>query len=228
MAGQYVLGKISEARERMALDRIAKEKLVQLTSLSILVANRWFSLRRRFEQNQTDCTFTVLALLPTVTDNILEALPVEQLTHELQQKRAEKLARSGREPPSSDIGSSGPSSVTDGGDSGSLSSFQSSSYVHASQLAESGTSESSQLQRTKQQLWAELKLSCMPLVMTFVTQPALTNVSSNNTLFNIAVHSISSHAPHAYPTKPPRPSQLYILCASNWLSRLITSIESDR
>jgi peroxin-3 len=26
LAGQYVLGKISEARERMSLDRIAKEK----------------------------------------------------------------------------------------------------------------------------------------------------------------------------------------------------------
>ena len=28
LAGQYVLSKISEARERMSIDRIAKEKLV--------------------------------------------------------------------------------------------------------------------------------------------------------------------------------------------------------
>lgn len=123
--------------------------------------NKLYSLRRRFEQNQTDCTFTVLALLPTVTENVLEALPVEQLTHELQQKRAEKLARSGRETSSSDFGSSGPSSVTDGGDGASLSSFQSSSYVHASQMADSGSGDKSKPRRTKQELWAELKISCM-------------------------------------------------------------------
>jgi peroxin-3 len=51
------------------------------------------SLRRRFEQNQTDCTYTVLALLPTAAEDILEALPVEELTKELQKKRAERLAR---------------------------------------------------------------------------------------------------------------------------------------
>jgi peroxin-3 len=32
-------------------------------------------------------------LLPTATENILEALPVEELTQELQKKRAERLAR---------------------------------------------------------------------------------------------------------------------------------------
>jgi peroxin-3 len=115
------------------------------------------SLRRRFEQNQTDCTFTVLALLPNVTENILEALRVEQLTNELQQKKAERLARSAGEGPSSEL-SSGPSSVRDGGDTASLSSFQSSSYIHASQLAEpdSGVARP---RKSKAQLWNEIKIS---------------------------------------------------------------------
>ena len=117
------------------------------------------SLKRRFEQNQTDCTFTVLALLPTVTENVLEALPVEQLTHELQRKKAEKLARSGTTV--SDIGSSEPSSTTDGVDVASLSSLQSSGFVHTSQMAEARSGEGPELRRTKQQLWAEIKIKCM-------------------------------------------------------------------
>lgn len=43
------------------------------------------SLRRRFVQNQEDCTFTLLALLPTLSAEILTELDVERLTHELQQ-----------------------------------------------------------------------------------------------------------------------------------------------
>ncbi|RFU77656.1 peroxin-3 family [Trichoderma arundinaceum] len=65
---QYVMSKINDARERMSSDRIAKE-----------------NLRRRFEQNQEDCTFTVLALLPTATGNVITALNTEQITYEIQQ-----------------------------------------------------------------------------------------------------------------------------------------------
>ncbi|KAL7937683.1 peroxin-3 protein [Trichoderma chlorosporum] len=65
---QYVLSKINDARERMSSDRIAKE-----------------NLRRRFEQNQEDCTFTVLALLPTATGNVITALNTERITYEIQQ-----------------------------------------------------------------------------------------------------------------------------------------------
>ncbi|KAB5570586.1 Peroxin-3 family protein [Coniochaeta sp. 2T2.1] len=68
---QYVLAKISDARERMSSDRIAKE-----------------NLRRRFEQNQEDCTFTVLALLPTATTNILEAMNTEKITYDIQQLKS--------------------------------------------------------------------------------------------------------------------------------------------
>ena len=109
------------------------------------------SLRRRFEQNQTDCTFTVLALLPTVTENILEALPVEQLTHELQQKKAERLARVAGEGVASEL-SSGPPSIRDG-DTASLSSLQSSSFIQL------GDDASSRPRRSKAQLWNEIKIA---------------------------------------------------------------------
>lgn len=113
------------------------------------------SLRRRFEQNQADCTFTVLALLPTATENIIEALPVEDLTKELQKKRAERLARlSGSEALGSEPSSTAPS-VTDE-DGRSLSSFQADSYIHASQVA----TENQSPVRSKTELWNEVKISC--------------------------------------------------------------------
>ncbi|KAI9776225.1 MAG: peroxin, partial [Candelina submexicana] len=129
VATQYVYSKITEARERMSDDRISRE-----------------NLRRRFEQNQEDCTFTVLALLPTATENILEALSVESITQELQHKRAERLGRSSvaLEGPHSELSSGTPSVADDDGKS--LGSFRSESYVHASQTADSqvGSSEGQQ------------------------------------------------------------------------------------
>jgi peroxin-3 len=89
---QYVVAKINDARERMSSDRIAKE-----------------NLRRRFEQNQEDCTFTVLALLPTATTNILEAMNTEKITYDIQQMKGSiattKSVKS--------IGSTSPPSTTD-------------------------------------------------------------------------------------------------------------------
>ena len=120
------------------------------------------SLRRRFQQNQEDCTITVLELLPTVAENILDALPAEKIAEEIQQK---KVQRSGKGAGTSDAGpsnlSSGtPSTVDEDGKS--LSSFQSESYVHASQVggSSSGTGEAKTL-KNKAQLWDKLKISCM-------------------------------------------------------------------
>lgn len=116
------------------------------------------SLRRRFEQNQTDCTYTVLALLPTAAEDILETLPVEGLTKELQKKRAERLARlNAGEAVSSEMSSVTPSVAED--DRRSLSSE---GFVHASQLGESAVEgeEQPRPKRNKTQLWNEVKISC--------------------------------------------------------------------
>ncbi|KAF3482390.1 uncharacterized protein GIQ15_05149 [Arthroderma uncinatum] len=143
LAGQYVLGKISDARERMSSERVARE-----------------NLRRRFEQNQTDCTFTVLALLPTATENILAALPVEELTNELQQKRAERLAKqlSAGEVAGSEISSEPPSAIDDDGRS--LSSLRSHGYVHTSQMGDSAAGDAPR-KKSRTQLWNELKVNSL-------------------------------------------------------------------
>ncbi|KAF3049395.1 peroxin [Didymella keratinophila] len=164
LAGQYALGKFSEARQRMSEERIAKE-----------------NLRRRFEQNQEDCTFTVLAILPTATEKILDAIPVEQVLEELQRQKAERLARSVGP---SEIASSAPPSVVDTTEDGTRSSVQDlESYVHASQVAlEEGSTVSGETstdaageketvkasKKSKAQLWNEMKISSITRAFTLL------------------------------------------------------------
>ncbi|KAH8600805.1 peroxin 3 [Bisporella sp. PMI_857] len=164
IATKYVLGKISDARQRMSSDRIARE-----------------NLRRRFEQNQEDCTFTVLALLPTATDNILAELQTERITFELQQQKAAKLARNGEAHPS-ELGSS-PPSVTDD-DGRSMASLQSESGIHASQIsvpppsvvgngAQDGGQQAQNGKKSKLQLWNDLKISAITRAFTLIYTLAL-------------------------------------------------------
>ncbi|CAK1366505.1 hypothetical protein CB0940_09124 [Cercospora beticola] len=154
LAGQYVLSKITEARQRMTEERVAKE-----------------NLRRRFEQNQEDCTYTVLALLPTLRDDIVNALPVEEITEQLQQERRERLQRLGASDAASSDFPSAPSSAVDD-DGKSLASLQSSSYVHASQIANSSTLEvpggSNRPKRSKGQLWQDMKIQSITRALTLL------------------------------------------------------------
>ncbi|KAK0928386.1 peroxin [Friedmanniomyces endolithicus] len=147
LAGQYVVAKIQEARQSSNEDRIAKE-----------------NLRRRFEQNQEDCTYTVLALLPTIRDEVIAALPVEQITEQLQQERQERLKRIGAsEAASTDFPSVPPSVADDDGKS-----LSSSSYVHASQMAGSSLGEASRPRRSKAQLWQDMKINAITRALTLV------------------------------------------------------------
>ncbi|OAL51454.1 Peroxin-3 [Pyrenochaeta sp. DS3sAY3a] len=162
LAGQYVLGKLGEARQRMSEERIAKE-----------------NLRRRFEQNQEDCTFTVLAILPTATENILDAIPVEQVLEELQRQKAERLARSVGP---SEIASSAPPSVADTTEDDARSSNlqTESSFIHASQVVTEGdkgagtvaatpdASEDKKSNKTKAQLWKEMKIGSITRAFTLL------------------------------------------------------------
>ncbi len=130
-----------------------------------------YSLRRRFEQNQEDCTFTVLALLPTATTKILEEMNTEKITYEIQQMKS--TTRSVKS-----VGSMSPPSLSDTNatddDGRSIVSLQSESGVHASQVAlpptsvpmppdasEDGGSEApTKPRKTKRQLWDDLTISC--------------------------------------------------------------------
>jgi peroxin-3 len=133
------------------------------------------SLRRRFEQNQEDCTFTVLAILPTATENIVEALPVEQTLQDLQRHRNERLAKSSAvsEVSTADLPSVTGSLAEDDGKS--LQSFKSESYVHASQLAESvGPGQKLKApKKSKAVLWNEVKISSISRAFTLLYTVAL-------------------------------------------------------
>ncbi|KAK0732764.1 Peroxin-3 [Apiosordaria backusii] len=168
----YVLGKLQDARERMSSDRIAKE-----------------NLRRRFEQNQEDCTFTVLALLPTATTNILEAMNTEKITYEIQQMKGSAVART------KSIGSTSPPSLSDAnatdddGRSIFSVSVQSEAGVHTSQIsvpaplsnilgeasapAVDGAQEAVPItpqkpKKTKRQLWDDLTISSITRAYTLL------------------------------------------------------------
>ncbi|KAL8914069.1 MAG: hypothetical protein Q9171_001184 [Xanthocarpia ochracea] len=189
VAGQYVLSKIAETRHRMSEDRVAQE-----------------NLRRRFQQNQEDCTITVLALMPTATENVLEALPAERITQDLQQKKAERLGRSaGTLDSSSAIPSPGPSSVADD-DGKSLASFQSESYLHTSQMtaSNSGAEETgpSRPAKSKAQLWSDLKITSITRaftllytlsLLTLLTRIQLNLLGRRNYLSSVV--SMASHSP---------------------------------
>ena len=119
----------------------------------------FISLRRRFQQNQEDCTITVLELLPTVAENIFEVLPSEKIAEEIQQKKVQRTGKSAgtSDVASSELSSVGPSTVADEGKS-----LSSESYVDASQIGASCTSNvDSRPPKNKAQLWGELKISCM-------------------------------------------------------------------
>lgn len=187
VAGQYVLSKITDARERLAGDRIAKE-----------------NLRRRFQHNQEDCTITVLELLPTVAENIIEALPSEKITQQLQQKKAERMGKSAgmSDVAPSELSSGTPSAADEDGRS--LSSFQSESYVHASQMgaSSSGNGESRPL-ASKAQLWNDLKISSITraftLLYTVTLLSLLTRIQLNllgRRNYLSSVVSLASHSQH--------------------------------
>jgi peroxin-3 len=112
----------------------------------------------------------VLAILPTATENIIEALPVEQTLGELQRQKEERLAKSGT---LSEVSTVDLPSVTGGSIAGedekSLASFKSESYVHASQQIEGSAGDKDaglkvpqplRSKKSKAVLWNEMKISC--------------------------------------------------------------------
>lgn len=112
------------------------------------------NLRRRFAQNQEDCTYTVLALLPTATDNIVSALPVEKITQELQARRGERGVGSVRSAASSEYGTlpTGSSEAGVDGDSAT------GSFVRASQAVGSEEGDAETRSKSKLQLWNDVKI----------------------------------------------------------------------
>ncbi|EEU46498.1 uncharacterized protein NECHADRAFT_100129 [Fusarium vanettenii 77-13-4] len=178
VATQYVISKLNDARERMSSDRIAKE-----------------NLRRRFEQNQEDCTFTVLALLPSATTAIIEAMNTEQITYEIQQMKATKAIKNGAAESITPPSIADTTLTEDDGKSMVSQSIQSESGIHASQIAtpspfaaggEAGQQDGASLpkpRKTKRQLWDDVTISAVTrsftLIYTLALLTLLTRVQLN-------------------------------------------------
>ncbi|KAG2138003.1 Peroxin-3-domain-containing protein, partial [Suillus clintonianus] len=64
---RYVNERLEEAKEKVVRERAAQE-----------------ALRRRFQSTHDDACFTIMALVPTLAEQILEEMDVESLTNELQ------------------------------------------------------------------------------------------------------------------------------------------------
>ncbi|KAI6373278.1 hypothetical protein MCOR25_003484 [Pyricularia grisea] len=149
LVSRYVIGKINDARERMSSDRIAKE-----------------NLRRRFEQNQEDCTFTVLALLPTATQNVLEAMDTEKITYEIQQLKARPAG-----PPSiadTTLTEDDGRSVSASGTANSAPATESDPQPQPAEAAAANASR-----KTKRQLWDDLAISSITRAFTLLYVLAL-------------------------------------------------------
>ncbi|TFK31913.1 Peroxin-3-domain-containing protein [Crucibulum laeve] len=69
VAKRYISDRLEEVKDKMEQERSARD-----------------NLKRRFRQTHDDVSFTVLALLPTLADQVLEEMDVEQLTRELQSR----------------------------------------------------------------------------------------------------------------------------------------------
>ncbi|KAI0089446.1 Peroxin-3 [Irpex rosettiformis] len=129
----YVARSLRETRDAVVHDRIAKE-----------------NLRRRFEQNQQDISFTIMALLPTIGARIIEGMNVEEITEQLQsQSRAAKAKEELQPPPAPPSNENASSSagvevqVEDGkSDSGSVSVVSAASQASTSDLNASMTNSS--------------------------------------------------------------------------------------
>ncbi|KAA8916542.1 hypothetical protein TRICI_001308 [Trichomonascus ciferrii] len=150
----YVKSKFFELQDRLATERAAKE-----------------NLKRRFEQNQQDATFTIMALLPSLSGQVMERYPVEKITQELQAKRGEKRA------PAASVAASDLPSETSINSSSVSAEHQpqpqqndDTATVAVQERQEGGEGTT---KKTKTQLWKELKIESLTRAFTLIYTNAL-------------------------------------------------------
>jgi len=91
MRADYTLHEISSVTDWTRLGKKwklnARPRKGKLHFVSRAWSSWWpLSLQRRFQQTQDDASYTVLALLPTLSEQILRTMDVEALTDELQSR----------------------------------------------------------------------------------------------------------------------------------------------
>ena len=138
-----------------------------------------------------------------MAENIIEALPSEKITQQLQQKKAERLGSNAStfDVAPSELSSGTPSAADEDGRS--LASFQSESYVHASQMgASSSGSGESRPSLSKFQLWNDLKISCQ-CSESISSLPIILIHCSNYKIIHSTIYSHFAEFVDSYSTQPP-------------------------
>jgi len=100
LVSQYATARIADMRDGVLEQRAAREKYVLVgspprplpSSSSSLIPR---SMRKRFQQNMQDISFTIMTYMPLLSKNILDEMDVEALTAELQSlSRTAEIRRS--------------------------------------------------------------------------------------------------------------------------------------
>jgi len=97
IAKNHISDRLEEVKTRLEQDRAARDRCVVLESLDKIL-KKMPSLHRRFQQTQDDVSYTVMALLSTLGDQIHESMDVEVITGELQARNKAKNARRQNQP----------------------------------------------------------------------------------------------------------------------------------
>ncbi|KAJ2384631.1 peroxin, partial [Coemansia sp. RSA 2559] len=63
--------------------KVLTQRLVEMQAASAKERASKENIRRRFDQNQRDCLFTIMSLLPELSEQILREVDVERLIAEL-------------------------------------------------------------------------------------------------------------------------------------------------
>jgi peroxin-3 len=156
------------------------------------------SLRRRFEQNQEDCAYTVLTLLPAATAAIIKEIAVESLTEEIR-----KLPKNTPGAPPSVAG------TTDAGGGGADDVRSVKSFV--SEGMDKGVLVEKVPTKTRAELWEEIKINSITRVLTIIYTTTLltlfTHIQLNLLGRKNYLNSVASLAPSP-PNAPKTPIQL--------------------
>jgi peroxin-3 len=84
LAKHYIQDRLDEFKVKLEQERAAQDRYdIHLLSKEIYI-QIISSLRRRFQQTQEDVSYTILALIPTLSEQILDQMNIEALTQELQ------------------------------------------------------------------------------------------------------------------------------------------------
>lgn len=95
LAKHYIQDRLGEVKVKLEQERAAQDRYdIHIYTYSKAYNPIPSSLRRRFQQTQEDVSYTISALIPTLSEQVLDQMNIEALTQELQNRsKARNAAR---------------------------------------------------------------------------------------------------------------------------------------